>query len=116
LRIGIRNFLQPHNLKTKDLILKVNIKMNFFIFNNERIKEYTMRLTYKNPKELATALKDLIDSYLDDLIEYDKLEERVTKFVAANEDRVYKDGVMSLKVANVLGDSRVEIVEKIMGK
>lgn len=75
-----------------------------------------MRLNYKVPKELASALKDLIDSYLDDLIDYDKLKERLIKLVEANEDRIYKDGIMSLKIANVLGESRVEIVNKIMDK
>ncbi|MEG0773707.1 TIGR04540 family protein [Clostridium sp.] len=75
-----------------------------------------MRLNYKVPKELASALKDLIDSYLDDLIDYDKLKERLIKLVEANEDRIYKDGIMSLKISNVLGESRVEIVNKIMDK
>jgi uncharacterized protein (TIGR04540 family) len=75
-----------------------------------------MRLNYKVPKELASALKDLIDSYLDDLIDYEKLKERLIKLVEANEDRIYKDGIMSLKIANVLGESRVEIVNKIMDK
>lgn len=75
-----------------------------------------MRLTYKNPRELATCIKDLIDSYLEGLIEYNKFEEKLTKLVKANEDRIYKDGVMSLKISNVLENSRVEIINKIINQ
>ncbi|WP_291571744.1 TIGR04540 family protein [Clostridium sp. UBA4548] len=73
-----------------------------------------MRLTYKNPKELATAIKDLVDSYLDDVMEYEVLKERLKKLIEANKERVYKDGIMSLKIANVLGEERVNIVNKII--
>lgn len=73
-----------------------------------------MRLTYKNPRELATAVKDLVDSYLDDVMEYEVLEERLKKLVASNMERVYKDGIMSSKIANVLGEERVNIVNRII--
>lgn len=73
-----------------------------------------MRLTYKNPRELATAMKDLVDSYLDDVMEYEVLEERLKRLVASNMERVYKDDIMSLKIANVLGEERVNIVNKII--
>ena len=33
-----------------------------------------MRAVYRNPKELATKLKDVIDLYLEDLLSYEKLE------------------------------------------
>lgn len=73
-----------------------------------------MRLTYKNPRELATAVKDLVDSYLDDVMEYEVLEERLKKLVASNMERVYKDDIMSSKIANVLGEERVNIVNRII--
>ena len=44
-----------------------------------------MRAVYKNPKELATCLKDLIDLYLDDLMTYEKLTVKILKIVDANE-------------------------------
>ena len=31
-----------------------------------------MRAVYRNPKELATKLKDLVDLYQDDLLAYEK--------------------------------------------
>jgi len=72
-----------------------------------------MRTVYKNPKELATFLKDSIDSYLENLITYEKLEERVKKIIDSNGERVYKNGIMSPQLAKVLGDSRIEIMDKI---
>ncbi|ERK31320.1 MULTISPECIES: TIGR04540 family protein [Clostridium] len=72
-----------------------------------------MRTVYKNPKELATFLKDSIDSYLENLITYEKLEERVKKIIDSNGERVYKNGIISPQLAKVLGDSRIEIMDKI---
>lgn len=75
-----------------------------------------MRLTYKNPRELATCIKDLVDSYLEGLIEHDAFEEKLIKLIKANEERIYKDGVMSMKISSVLGNSRIEIINKIITK
>ena len=57
-----------------------------------------MRTVYRNPKELATCLKDLVDNYLEFLISYDELKEKVNKIVSANGERVYRDGKISLKL------------------
>jgi uncharacterized protein (TIGR04540 family) len=76
-------------------------------------KEYSMRKVYKDPKELSICLKDLIDFYLDDVMPYEKLKEKIAILINANEDRIYKDGHISLKISNVLGNSRVEVINKI---
>ena len=73
-----------------------------------------MRAVYRNPKELATCLKDLVDNYLEFLISYDDIEEKVKKIVSANDDRVYKDGIFSSKLYPYLGDERVEIINNIV--
>ena len=73
-----------------------------------------MRAVYRNPKELATCLKDIVDTYTDDLISYEKMEDRVMKIVDANMDSIYKEKSMSVKIANVLGDKRVEIINKVV--
>jgi uncharacterized protein (TIGR04540 family) len=73
-----------------------------------------MRAVYRNPKELATCLKDIVDTYEDDLISYEKMEERIIKIVEANKEAIYKEKNMSVKIANVLGDNRVEIINKIV--
>lgn len=72
-----------------------------------------MRKVYKDPKELSMCLKDLIDLYLDSVITYDKLQEKLTVLFNANEDRIYKGGNISIKISNTLGSIRVDIINKI---
>lgn len=71
-----------------------------------------MRAVYKNPRELATCLKDLVDLYQDDLMSYDKLTEKILKIVDANE--VYKNGHIERKLLIVLGEEREEVINKIV--
>lgn len=73
-----------------------------------------MRAVYRNPKELATCLKDIVDTYDDDLISYEKMEDRIMRIVDANKESIYKEKSMSVKIANVLGDKRVEIINKVV--
>lgn len=72
-----------------------------------------MRAVYKNPKELATKLKDAVDLYFDDLITYEKLQQTVEKMIKANKDSIYKDGFMPVKLSSFLGEERKEIIDKI---
>ena len=73
-----------------------------------------MRKVYKDPKELATCLKDLVDFYLDDVMTYDKLKGKITILFNANGDRLYKEGNVPIKISNVLGDARVDVINKIL--
>ncbi|APC40629.1 TIGR04540 family protein [Clostridium estertheticum] len=75
-----------------------------------------MRKIYKNPKELGTCLKDLVDFYLDDVIEYDKLKEKIIILANANEDKLSKEGFIPIKISNILGESRVAIIKKILSE
>lgn len=75
-----------------------------------------MRARYKNPKELSSKLSDLVDTYLEGLLDYEELEKTVIAIINANEDRVYKNGFMPTKLANVLGTERVDIIDKIAEK
>ena len=72
-----------------------------------------MRAVYRNPKELATKLKDLIDLYLEDLLSYEKLETTVVAMIKANDDRIYKNGFMPTKLIATIGEERKVIVDKI---
>ena len=72
-----------------------------------------MRAVYKNPMELATCLKDIVDMYDDNLITYEKMQTRIMKIVEANKDSIYKEKNMSVKIANVLGEERVAIIDEI---
>lgn len=47
-----------------------------------------MRAVYRNPRELATKLKDVIDLYLEDLLSYEKLEATVVAMIKTNDDRI----------------------------
>jgi len=73
-----------------------------------------MRKVYKDPKELATCLKDLVDFYLDDVMTYDKLKVKIDILFNANGDRLFKEGRVPLKISNVLGDARVDVIKKIL--
>lgn len=72
-----------------------------------------MRAVYRNPKELASKLKDTVDDYFDDVLSYEKLEQKITLIINANGDRIYKDGNMPVKLSIVLGAERIEIIDKI---
>lgn len=84
------------------------------MFINTDMKEIKMRTVYKNPKELGACLRDIIDLYRDDLMSYEKLSEKITKIVEANEGRVFKNGNVEIKIANVLTEDRVEIINDIV--
>ena len=75
-----------------------------------------MRKVYRNPKELATCLKDIVDVYLEDLMTYETMESKILTIVEANRDRVYKEKNMNVNIYKYLGDERVEIIDKIVKK
>ena len=73
-----------------------------------------MRLVYKNPKELGTAVKDLIDEYEDDLITYEKFQDKAKKMAEANEERLFKNGKVEAKIATILGEDRIDVLNKAL--
>ncbi len=75
-----------------------------------------MRKVYRNPRELATCLKDIVDVYLEDLMTYETMESKILAIVEANRDRVYKEKNMNVNISKYLGDERVEIIDKIVKK
>ncbi|GCD10666.1 TIGR04540 family protein [Clostridium tagluense] len=75
-----------------------------------------MRKVYKDPKALAACLKDLVDFYLDGVMTYEKLEEKLNILINANEDRIYKDGNLSLRISNIVGSSGVDLINKVFSE
>lgn len=73
-----------------------------------------MRTLYKNPKELGACLRDMVDLYRDDLMTYEKLSEKIMKLVEANEERIFKNGRIEIKISNILGEERVAIINEIV--
>ena len=79
-------------------------------------KEKSMRAVYRNPKELASKIKDLVDTYLEDMITEEKFEETIMGMIERNEDRVYKNGFMPSKLISVIGEERKAIIDKVYEK
>ncbi|HAK44021.1 MAG TPA: ribonuclease P [Clostridium sp.] len=75
-----------------------------------------MRTLYKNPKELGACLRDIVDLYRDDLMTYEKLSDKVIKIVDSNVERFFKNGDVEIKIANILGEERIEIIKDILEK
>ncbi len=73
-----------------------------------------MRTVYRNPRELATCLKDIVDNYYEDLITYETMEENIMKIVNSNKDAIYKEKARSTKISNIIGANREEIINKIV--
>lgn len=73
-----------------------------------------MRTIYKEPKELATCLKDLVELYEDDLMSFDKLKDKITRIVEANEDRYYKEGRVKAKIAQIIGEDNLKVIDSIL--
>lgn len=73
-----------------------------------------MRTLYKNPKELGACLRDMVDLYRDDLMTYEKLSEKIMKLVEVNEERIFKNGGIEIKISNILGEERVAIINDIV--
>lgn len=75
-----------------------------------------MRAVYRNPRELAIKIKDVVDMYNEGLITYENLETTITEMIKKNEDRVYKNGFMPTNLINVLGEERKAIIDEIAKK
>ena len=75
-----------------------------------------MRAVYRNPKELASKIKDLVDTYLEDMITEEKFEETIIAMIERNEDRVYKNGLMPSKLISVIGEERKAVIDKVYEK
>lgn len=75
-----------------------------------------MRAVYRNPKELAIKIKDLVDMYNEGLVTYEEFEKTITAMIERNEDRVYKNGFMPTKLISILGEERKAIIDEIANK
>lgn len=73
-----------------------------------------MRSIYRNPKELIICIKDLVDLYLENLMTYEKLKERILKISEANEERFFKNGIVNNKIKDTLGELRMEVINKVL--
>jgi len=75
-----------------------------------------MRAAYKNPKELASKLRDLVDTYTEGLLTEEKFEATLIAIIQRNENMVYKNGFMPTKLQTVLGEDRKAIIDEVASK
>jgi uncharacterized protein (TIGR04540 family) len=75
-----------------------------------------MKAVYKNPKELATKIMDLVDSYREGMITYEKFESTILILIESNKDSIYKNGFMPTKLQNVIGQDRKALIDEVVSK
>ena len=75
-----------------------------------------MRLVYRNPKELATKIMDLVDTYREGLITEEKFNTTLIGMIDKNEDRIYKNGFMPTKLISTIGEDRKLIIDEVYSK
>ena len=75
-----------------------------------------IRLYYKNQEELSYALRDYIDDYFEGNIEDVALEEKIFMVIEANKAKFYKDDEIAKKPKQILGKTRLNVLEQILKK
>ncbi|MBU6136011.1 TIGR04540 family protein [Clostridium tertium] len=75
-----------------------------------------IRLYYKNQEELSYALRDYIDNYFEGNIEDEALEEKIFMVIEANKAKFYKDDEIAKKPKQILGKTRLNVLEQILKK
>ena len=69
---------------------------------------------YRNQKELAHALKELIDSYWREETDEEVLFKQVQEIVERNKDKVYSEGVYGSVLEQRLGKKRLFVITRIL--
>lgn len=75
-----------------------------------------IRLYYKNQEELSYALRGYIDDYFEGNIEDEALEEKIFMVIEANKAKFYKDDEIAKKPKQILGKTRLNVLEQILKK
>lgn len=75
-----------------------------------------IRLYYKNQEELSYALRNYIDDYFEGNVEDDALEEKIYTVIQANKNKFYKDNEIAKKPKQILGKTRLNVLEQILQK
>ena len=75
-----------------------------------------IRLYYKNQLELGYALRDFIDAYFQNKVLDRELEDKITSIIEANKDKFYKGTVIAQKPRQILGKTRLNVLNGILSK
>lgn len=68
---------------------------------------------YKSQKDVAQALKHLIDNYWEQKIEEEDFINRLNQIIANNQDMVFKDNDFTSQVKQRLGKKRMKLILKV---
>jgi uncharacterized protein (TIGR04540 family) len=79
-------------------------------------RRMNMKAVYKNPKELATKLIDLVDTYSEGLLSYEEFEKIILTMIEKNGGSIYKNGFMPVKLIGVIGEDRKAIIDEVVNK
>lgn len=71
---------------------------------------------YKNQREIASALNDIIDAYWNDELAEKLMIEHIGKIYANNEDKIVKDGQFTKILQQQCGKKRLDVIDKIVNK
>ena len=61
-------------------------------------------------------LRNYIDNYFEGNIEDEDLEEKIFSVIQANKNKFYKDGEIAKKPKQILGKTRLNVLEQILEK
>lgn len=73
-----------------------------------------IRLFYKNQFELGHAIKSYIDNYFNNEVDQEDFESNLVRIIDSNKDKFFKDMDIAKKPKQILGKTRVEVVNKIL--
>lgn len=81
---------------------------------DEDVKD--IRIYYKNQTELGYALRDYIDAYFKNKIQDEDLVQKVILVIDSNKDKFYKNGDIAQKLKQILGKTRLNLLQQILKK
>ncbi|MGL5381179.1 TIGR04540 family protein [Clostridium sp.] len=73
-----------------------------------------IRLFYKNQFELGQAIKNYIDEYFNNEVDQEDFESNLVRIIDSNKDKFFKEMDIAKKPKQILGKTRVEVVNKIL--
>lgn len=77
-------------------------------------KNSNIRLFYKNQFELGHAIKDYIDQYFNNEINQEDFECNILLIINSNKDKFFKDMEIAKKPQQILGKTRVQVLNQIL--
>ena len=75
-----------------------------------------MKAVYRNPKELATKLIDLVDTYSEGVLSHEDLQRTLLAIIEKNVNQVYKNGFMPARLISIIGEDRKAVIDEVVGK